>query len=91
MLQDLRYSVRSLSRNRLFAVGAVTTLALGIGVNSTIFTLANAALFRPMPGVASPSNLAWVSGVWRERRAPAGCPTSNTSTTRNGRATCSPV
>ncbi len=72
MLQDLRYSVRSLSRNRLFAVGAVTTLALGIGVNSTIFTLANAALFRPMPGVASPSNLAWVSGVWRERARPGG-------------------
>ncbi len=72
MLQDLRYSVRSLSRNPLFAIGAVTTLALGIGVNSTIFTLANAALFRPMPGVASPSELVWISGVWRERPRPGG-------------------
>jgi predicted permease len=72
MIQDLRYSIRSLSRNPLFAIGAVATLALGIGVNSTIFTLANAALFRPMPGVASPSDLVWVSGVWRERPRPGG-------------------
>ena len=72
MLQDLRYAVRSLLRNPLFATGAVATLALGIGVNSTIFTLANAALFKPMPGVASSSDLAWISGVWRERPRPGG-------------------
>ena len=72
MLNDFRYAVRSLFRNPLFSIGAVTTLALGIGVNSTIFTLANAALFRPMPGVTAPADLAWVSGVWRERPRPGG-------------------
>jgi predicted permease len=72
MLQDLKLAVRSLSRNPMFSLGAIATLALGIGVNSTIFTLANAALFKPMPGVASPSELLWISGVSRERPRPGG-------------------
>src|SRR5689334_14773840 len=65
MLQDFRYALRSLSRSPGFALGAIATLALGIGVNSTIFTLANGALFRSMPGIAAPSELVWVSGLWR--------------------------
>jgi putative ABC transport system permease protein len=72
MFQDLRYAVRSLSRNPRFAVGAIATLALGIGVNSTIFTLANAALFRPMPGITAPSELVWISGLWRDRGRSGG-------------------
>ena len=63
--QDFKYAVRSLSRSPIFAVGAIATLALGIGVNSTIFTLANNALFRPMTGIARPSELVWVSGLSR--------------------------
>ena len=66
MIQDFRYAFRSLWRSPLFAAGAIATLALGIGVNSTIFSLANAALFRPMPGVAAPSELVWVSALWRD-------------------------
>jgi predicted permease len=72
MLQDLRFAVRSLLLNPMFSLGAIATLALGIGVNSTIFTLANAALFKPMPGMASPSELVWISGVSRERPRPGG-------------------
>ena len=72
MLQDFKYAFRSLSRSPMFALGAIATLALGIGVNSTIFSLANAALFRPMPGVAAPSQLVWISGVWRDRGGPGG-------------------
>jgi hypothetical protein len=45
MINDFMYALRSLSRNPVFALGAIATLALGIGVNSTIFTLANGALF----------------------------------------------
>src|SRR5690242_1492965 len=66
MTQDFTYALRSLWRNPVFALGAIGTLALGIGVNTTIFTLANGALFRAMPGIASPSELVWVSEVWRE-------------------------
>ncbi len=65
MTQDLKYAIRSLSRSPIFAIGAIATLALGIGVNSTIFTLADNALFRPMPAIAAPSELVWVSGLWR--------------------------
>ncbi len=72
MINDFRYALRSLSRNPLFALGAIATLALGIGVNSTIFTLANGALFRSLPGIAAPSELAWVSGVWLDRGRPGG-------------------
>src|SRR6185503_18646832 len=70
--QDFKYAVRSLSRSPLFALGAIATLALGIGVNSTIFTLANGALFRSLPGIAAPSELAWVSGLWLDRGRPGG-------------------
>jgi hypothetical protein len=65
-MMDFKYALRSLSRNPIFAIGAIATLALGIGVNSTIFSLANAALFKPMPGVVSPSELVWISGLWRD-------------------------
>ena len=72
MTNDFQYALRSLSRSPLFALGAIATLALGIGVNSTIFTLANGALFSSMPGIAAPSELAWVSGLWRDRGQPGG-------------------
>ncbi|MEO5897424.1 MAG: ABC transporter permease [Vicinamibacterales bacterium] len=69
---DLRFAIRSLMRQRVFALGAIATLALGIGVNSTIFTFASAALFRPMPGVSDPGRLVWISAVWRERGREVG-------------------
>ena len=72
MIQDFKYALRSLSRNPIFALGAIATLSLGIGVNSSIFSLANAALFRPMPGIAAPSELVWVSGLWRDRGRSTG-------------------
>ena len=72
MLHDIRFAVRSLLLNPTFSLGAIATLALGIGVNSTIFTLANAALFKPMPGVASPAELVWISGLSPERPRPGG-------------------
>src|SRR5215207_9740704 len=64
---DLKFALRSLLRQPMFALGAIATLALGIGVNSTIFTFASAALFRPMPGIADPGSLVWISAVWRDR------------------------
>src|SRR5687767_6629837 len=49
VIQDVRYAVRGLSRNRAFAVACILTLALGIGVNSAIFSVVNAVLFAPLP------------------------------------------
>jgi predicted permease len=57
MGQDLRYAVRLLVRNPLFALTAVASLAIGIGANTTIFTVANALLFRPPAGIVDPGRL----------------------------------
>jgi len=71
-VNDLRFACRTLLRNPVFTAGAVLTLALGIGVNSTIFTLANAMLFRPMGAIQSPSTLVWISGLWRDTNRTTG-------------------
>jgi predicted permease len=56
LARDLRYGLRALGRNPLFASVAVLTLALGIGANTAIFSLADAVLFRSLP-VRSPHEL----------------------------------
>jgi putative ABC transport system permease protein len=47
--QDLRYAVRLLIKNRWFTIVAATALALGIGVNTAVFTFVNAVLIRGLP------------------------------------------
>ncbi len=49
MLTDLRHSLKSLFRSPGFAATAILTLALGIGANTAIFSVADAVLFRPLP------------------------------------------
>jgi hypothetical protein len=45
----LRHALRSLARSPRFALGVVGVLALGLGANTAVFTLVDAALFRPLP------------------------------------------
>ena len=47
--QDLRYAARLLVKDRWFTAVAATALALGIGVNATVFTIGNAVLIRGLP------------------------------------------
>jgi len=49
MWRDVRYGVRSLARHRAFTLAAVTTLALGIGVTTTVFSIVNTVLLQPLP------------------------------------------
>jgi putative ABC transport system permease protein len=60
-IQDLRYGVRILARNPGFAAIAILSLALGIGVNTSIFPLVNAALLRPLP-VDNPERIVSLRG-----------------------------
>jgi predicted permease len=56
-MQDVRYAARLLRRSPLFAVTATLSLAVGIGANTTIFTVANALLFKSPAGVLDPGRL----------------------------------
>jgi predicted permease len=49
LLQDLKFAVRLLIKDRWFTAVAVIALALGIGVNATVFTFVNAVLIRGLP------------------------------------------
>ena len=49
LFQDLRFAVRLLIKDRWFTAVAVVALALGIGVNATVFTFVNAVLIRGLP------------------------------------------
>jgi putative ABC transport system permease protein len=66
MINDLWFALRTLRRSKAFAASAVVTLALGIGVNTTIFALANGALFRGRPGIQAADSVAWVAAVFRQ-------------------------
>ena len=49
VLQDLRFAIRLILKDRYFSAVIIVALALGIGLNATVFTLVNAVLIRGLP------------------------------------------
>ena len=68
MLQDIRWAIRLAIRNRALTLVIVLSLALGIGANTTIFTLINAVFLRPLP-VRDPERLVQVFTVMAKSAA----------------------
>jgi putative ABC transport system permease protein len=75
LLADVRYTLRWLRRSPGFSLVAVASLAIGIGFNSALFTLVDAALFRPRP-FERPDRLlnVYVSGADRDPYATSSYP-----------------
>jgi putative ABC transport system permease protein len=59
VLRDVRYGLRALRRSPAFTIAALITLALGIGANTAIFSVASGVLLRPLP-YPDPNRLAMV-------------------------------
>src|ERR1700735_220904 len=61
LFSDVRLSFRTLVKNPGFTSIAVATLALGIGVNATVFTVTNAVLFKGFPLVERSDRLVYIT------------------------------
>jgi putative ABC transport system permease protein len=68
LLKDLRHALRNLRRSAGFSCTVISTLALGIGANTAIFSVVYAALLKPLP-YANPGELVSLSGFVPDLRS----------------------
>src|SRR5687768_16149475 len=57
ILQDIRYGLRMIAKAPAFTVLAVLALALGVCANTTIFSLINGLILRPLTGIKDPDKV----------------------------------
>src|SRR5215216_4724554 len=65
VIQDVRYALRGLRRTPVFAAVAIITLALGIGINTTVFSIVEGLLLRPLP-IVDADNVAFIQADNRD-------------------------
>jgi len=65
LVDDLRYAVRLLLKNPVFTGIVVLTLALGIGLNTAVFSVIDGLLLRPLPGTRAPNELVQMYRTYR--------------------------
>jgi predicted permease len=71
LISDMRFAIRSLAKAKLFTIVALTSLALGIGANVTVFSLVNAIALKPLP-FADPDQLVDLH-EWSAIKLCSGC------------------
>jgi predicted permease len=71
--RDLLYAVRGMRKSPMFVLFVVLTLALGIGANTTVFTVINTLILNPLP-VRNPAGLAAVAAVEAKSASASGAP-----------------
>ena len=71
LIGDVRFAVRTYARRPLAAVTIVVVLALGIGVNSALYSIVQALTWRAAPGIGDGETLKRIYGVAQERRGAA--------------------
>jgi predicted permease len=81
--QDVRYSLRMITKAPGFAAIAILTLALGIGANTTIFSWINSTLLNPVPGITNPSEVVSLT-VGKQWNNPLGFPYPDIEAMRDG-------
>ncbi len=81
-IQDLRQGARTLAKSRGFTAVAVATLALGLGINTAVFSIVNAVVLRALP-YDRPERLV---SLWEENPRPEDTRTFNTKGSQVGTA-----
>ena len=77
-VQDARHAVRGFARGPVFALTAILSLAIGVGATTAIFSLVNALLLSPPPGIGEPDRVVIYAGPIRR----AGSASSSSGATR---------
>ena len=63
LAKDVGYAIRQIAKGPAIAALVIATLAIGIGANTALFTMASAIFTRPMPGLRQSDRLVWITPI----------------------------